>query len=67
MAKDIEESPTNPKGPAKLTVYPASIVKSMAPTTPASFFLTSYVPSGTLDLLVYFHGLLAPLWRRCLR
>ncbi len=57
MAKDIEESPsTNPKGPAKLTVYPASIVKDHDPNDTGIFFPDKYVPSGTLDLLVYFHG-----------
>ncbi len=61
MAKDIEESPsTNPKGPAKLTVYPASIVNAHAPNDTGIFFPDKYVPSGTLDLLVYFHGLPKP-------
>ena len=61
MAKDIEESPsTNPKGPAKLTVYPASIVKGHDPNDTGIFFPDKYVPSGTLDLLVYFHGLPVP-------
>lgn len=61
MAKDIEESPsTNPKGPAKLTVYPASIVKGHDPNDTGLFFPDKYVPSGTLDLLVYFHGLPVP-------
>lgn len=61
MAKDIEESPsTNPKGPAKLTVYPASIVKDHDPNDTGIFFPDKYVPSGTLDLLVYFHGLPTP-------
>ena len=39
MAKDIEESlSTNPKGPAKLTVYPASIVKDHDANDTGMFF-----------------------------
>jgi hypothetical protein len=61
MAKDIEEGPTtNPKGPAKLTVYPASFVKDHGPNDTGIFFPDKYVPGGTLDLLVYFHGLPTP-------
>ena len=61
MAKDIEESPsTNPKGPAMLTVYPASIVKEHGPNDTGIFFPEKYVASGVLDLLVYFHGLPTP-------
>ena len=61
MAKDIEESPsTHPKGPARLTVYPASIVKAHDSNDVGIFFPEKYVPSGTLDLLVYFHGLPTP-------
>src|SRR4051794_36076146 len=61
MAKDIEESPsTKPKGPATLTVYPASIVKDHDPNDTGIFFPEKYVPGGTLDLLVYFHGLPTP-------
>jgi hypothetical protein len=61
MATDIEESPgANPKGPAKLTVYPASIVQKHAPNDTGIFFPDKYVPSSTLDLLVYFHGLPKP-------
>ncbi len=61
MANDIEESPsTNPKGPARLTVYPASIVKDHGANDTGIFFPEKYVPGGTLDLLVYFHGLPTP-------
>jgi len=61
MAKDIEESSsTNPKGPAKLTVYPASIVKDHDANDTGIFFPEKYVPGGTLDLIVYFHGLPKP-------
>jgi hypothetical protein len=61
MAKDIEEGPSsNPKGPPKLTVYPASIVKDHDPNDTGIFFPDKFVPSGTLDLLVYFHGLPTP-------
>jgi hypothetical protein len=61
MAKDIEESPgTKPKGPAKLTLYPASIVKDHDANDTGIFFPDKYVPSGTVDLLVYFHGLPTP-------
>jgi hypothetical protein len=57
MATDIEEGPsTNPKGPPKLTVYPASIAKGLGPNDTGIFFPDKYVPSGTVDLLVYFHG-----------
>lgn len=61
MAKDIEESPsTNPRGPAKLTVYPASIVKDHGANDTGIFFPDKYVPGGKLNLLVYFHGLPKP-------
>jgi hypothetical protein len=61
MAKDIEESPgTTRKGPATLTLYPASIVKSHDANDTGIFFPEKYVPSGTLDLMVYFHGIPTP-------
>src|SRR4051794_21652930 len=61
MAKDIEETPsTHPKGPSKLTVYPASIVDGHTPNDTGIFFPDAYVPSNTVDLLVYFHGLPTP-------
>ena len=70
MAKDIEEKPldskspkTKPKGPiapSKLTLYPASIVKAHGDNDTGIYFPDNYVPSGTLDLLVYFHGLPEP-------
>jgi hypothetical protein len=57
MATDIEETPsTHPKGPPKLTVYPASLVKDHGANDTGIFFPDKYVPSGTVDLLVYFHG-----------
>jgi hypothetical protein len=58
---DIEESPgTNSKAPSKLTVYPASIVKNHGANDVGIYFPDAYIPSGTLDLLVYFHGLPTP-------
>jgi len=59
MAKDKEESPsTKPPGPSKLTIYPASILQGHGDNDVAIYFPDKYVPSTTVDLLVYFHGLL---------
>ena len=51
MAKDIEES-----RPSKLTVYPASIVTKHGDNDTGIYFPDTYVPGGTVNLLVYFHG-----------
>jgi hypothetical protein len=59
---DIEEGPTvkHSKGPGALTLYPASTVKGHGANDVGIYFPDAYVPSATLDLLVYFHGLPTP-------
>ena len=59
---DIEEGPTvkNSRGPATLTVYPASTVKGHGANDVGIYFPEAYIPSANLDLLVYFHGLPTP-------
>ena len=55
---DKEEGPSikTTQGPSTLTLYPASTVKGHGDNDVGIYFPDAYVPSGTLDLLVYFHG-----------